>query len=55
MFADLLAEVSILSKQNQKSETAEPTVRKRQSVTKETLHSQNSSEYTKEQLEYVRR
>ncbi|XP_020281210.1 dnaJ homolog subfamily B member 12-like [Pseudomyrmex gracilis] len=52
---DLLAEVSILSKQNQKSETAEPSVRKRQSVTKETTHSQSSSDYTKEQLEHVKR
>lgn len=55
MFVDLLAEVSILSKQNQKSESAEPTVRKRQNVTKDGTHSQTGSEYTKEQLDHVKR
>lgn len=55
MFTDLLAEVSILSKQNQKPESAEPTVRKRQNVTKDGTHPQTTSEYTKEQLEQVKR
>lgn len=52
---DLLTEVSLLSKQNQKSESVEPTVRKRQSVPKDATHSQTNSEYTKEQLEHVKR
>ncbi|CAL1675949.1 unnamed protein product [Lasius platythorax] len=52
---ELLAEVTILSKQNQKPESAEPTVRKRQNVTKDGTHSQTNSEYTKEQLDHVKR
>ncbi|EZA49366.1 hypothetical protein DMN91_008986 [Ooceraea biroi] len=52
---ELLQQVAMLSKQNQKSESAEPTVRKRQNVTKEGTHSHSSSEYTKEQLEHVKR
>lgn len=55
MFLDLLTEVSILSKQNQKSESAEPTVRKRQNVTKDGTHPQTGSDYTKDQLEHVKR
>ena len=47
--------MSLLSKQNQKSESAEPTVRKRQNVTKDATHSQTNSDYTKEQLEHVKR
>ncbi|XP_011882730.1 PREDICTED: dnaJ homolog subfamily B member 12-like [Vollenhovia emeryi] len=52
---DLLAELTVLSKQNQKSELAEPNVRKRQNVAKDGAHSQSNSEYTKEQLEHVKR
>ncbi|EFN84225.1 dnaJ homolog subfamily B member 12 isoform X2 [Harpegnathos saltator] len=52
---DLLAEVSILLKQNQKPESAEPTVRKRQNVTKDGAHPQTASEYTKDQMEHVER
>ncbi|XP_011695643.1 PREDICTED: dnaJ homolog subfamily B member 12 [Wasmannia auropunctata] len=52
---DLLAEVALLSKQNQKSESAEPNVRKRQNVTKDGTHSQSNSEYSKEQLEHIKR
>lgn len=48
-------EVTILSKQNLKPESAEPTVRKRQNVTKDGAHSQANSDYTKEQLDYVKR
>jgi DnaJ family protein B protein 12 len=55
IFAELLLQVTVLLKQNQKSESAEPTVRKRQNTTKEGTHSHNSSEYTKEQLEHVKR
>lgn len=55
MFVDLLAEVSTLSKQNQKPEPAEPTIRKRQNVTKDGTYPQTGSEYTKEQLEQVKR
>lgn len=55
MFIELLAEVTILSKQNQKPESAEPTVRKRQNVTKDGTHSHTNSEYTKEQLDHVKR
>ncbi|KYQ54378.1 DnaJ like protein subfamily B member 12 [Trachymyrmex zeteki] len=52
---ELLAEVTVLSKQNQKSETTEPSVRKRQNVAKDNTYSQNNSEYSKEQLEHVKR
>jgi len=55
IFAELLLEITVLLKQNQKSESAEPTVRKRQNIAKEGTHSNNSSEYTKEQLEHVKR
>ncbi|XP_034186703.1 dnaJ homolog subfamily B member 12 [Osmia lignaria lignaria] len=51
---DVLAKITMLSKQNQKSES-EPTVRKRQTTTKEATHTQTSIEYSKEQLEYVKR
>lgn len=50
----MLAELTILLKQNKKSDTVEPTVRKRQNVTKDSTHSQ-TCEYTKEQLEHVKR
>ncbi|KAG5313043.1 DJB12 protein, partial [Pseudoatta argentina] len=52
---ELLAEVTVLSKQNQKSETTEPNVRKRQNVAKDSTYSQGNSEYSKEQLEHVKR
>ncbi|XP_077264293.1 dnaJ homolog subfamily B member 12 [Temnothorax americanus] len=52
---DLLADVTVLTKQNQKSESAEPNVRKRQNVAKDGTHSQSNSEYSKEQLEHVKR
>lgn len=52
---ELLAEVSTLSKQNQKTESTEPNVRKRQNVTKDGTHSQTSTDYTKEQLDHVKR
>ncbi|CAK9831845.1 DnaJ homolog subfamily B member 12 [Anthophora retusa] len=51
---DLLAKVTVLSKQNQKSES-EPTVRKRQTTPKEATYTQTSSDYTKEQLQHVKR
>lgn len=51
---DVLAKVTMLSKQNQKSES-EPTLRKRQTASKETTHTQASSDYTKEQLEHIKR
>ncbi|KZC07016.1 PREDICTED: dnaJ homolog subfamily B member 12 [Dufourea novaeangliae] len=51
---DVLAKVVMFSKQNQKSES-EPTVRKRQTAPKEASQPQVSTEYTKEQLEYVKR
>lgn len=55
-FAELLHEITVLSKQNQKPEAAEPTVRKRQNVTKEGPPSFSStSDYTKEQLDHVKR
>lgn len=50
----MLAKVTMLSKQNQKSES-EPTLRKRQTASKETTHTQASSDYTKEQLEHIKR
>lgn len=50
----MLAKVTMMSKQNQKSEP-EPTVRKRQTAPKESVYTQASSEYTKEQLEHVKR
>ncbi|KYN04532.1 PREDICTED: dnaJ homolog subfamily B member 12-like [Cyphomyrmex costatus] len=52
---DLLAEVTVLAKQNQKSESTEPNVRKRQNVAKDSTYSQNNSEYSKEQLDHVKR
>lgn len=51
---DLLAKVTLLSKQNVKTEP-EPTVRKRHNVPKEGPQVQTSNEYTKEQLEAVKR
>lgn len=54
IFTDVLAKITMLSKQNQKSES-EPTVRKRQTATKEATYTQTSIEYSKEQLEYVKR
>lgn len=53
---DVLAKVTMMSKQNQKSET-EPSVRKRQTTTtKEATFTQSTvTEYTKEQLEHVKR
>lgn len=45
----------VLSKQNQKLEFAEPTVRKRQNVTEDETHPQTNSKYTKEQLNHVKR
>lgn len=54
IFVDVLAKVTMLSKQNQKSES-EPTLRKRQTASKETTHTQGSSDYTKEQLEHIKR
>lgn len=51
---DVLAGVILLAKQNQKSET-EPTVRKRQTASKESGHVQAPSDYTKDQLEHVKR
>ncbi|KAK1129092.1 hypothetical protein K0M31_020222 [Melipona bicolor] len=51
---DVLAKVTMMSKQNQKPES-EPTVRKRQTTPKETTHTQASNDYTKEQLEHIKR
>lgn len=51
---DVLAKVTMLTKQNQKSES-EPTVRKRQTAPKEATYTQTSTEYTKDQLEHVKR
>ncbi|OAD59381.1 DnaJ like protein subfamily B member 12 [Eufriesea mexicana] len=51
---DVLAKVIMMSKQNQKSES-EPTVRKRQAAPKESIYTQACSDYTKEQLEHVKR
>ncbi|KAG7207829.1 hypothetical protein KM043_009430 [Ampulex compressa] len=51
---DVLARVTVLLKQNQKSES-EPTVRKRQTAAKESAHAQGNSDYTKEQVEHVKR
>ncbi|XP_043249047.1 dnaJ homolog subfamily B member 12 [Colletes gigas] len=51
---DVLAKVAMLLKQNQKSEP-EPTVRKRHTAPKEASHVQASTDYTKEQLEHVKR
>ena len=50
----MLAKVTMMSKQNQKPES-EPTVRKRQTTPKETTHTQASNDYTKEQLEHIKR
>ncbi|XP_076163707.1 dnaJ homolog subfamily B member 12 [Ptiloglossa arizonensis] len=51
---DILVKTAILLKQNQKSES-EPTVRKRQTAPKEASYVHTSSDYTKEQLEYIKR
>ncbi|KAK0086601.1 hypothetical protein PV325_002910 [Microctonus aethiopoides] len=52
---EILAKVSILSKQNKKPE-AEPEVRKRQTASKDTNQAPPSSgDYTKEQYEHVKR
>ena len=44
----------MLSKQNQKPES-EPELRKRQTATKEKTQGQTTVEFTKEQIEYVKR
>lgn len=54
IFTDVLAKVTMMSKQNQKPES-EPTVRKRQTTPKETTHTQACNDYTKEQLEHIKR
>lgn len=51
---DVLAKVAMLSRQNQKSES-EPTIRKRQTAPKEATYAQTPTEFTKEQLEHVKR
>lgn len=45
----------MMSKQNQQKSESEPTVRKRQTASKETTHTQASNDYTKEQLEHIKR
>lgn len=45
----------MMSKQNQQKSESEPTVRKRQTAPKETTHTQASNDYTKEQLEHIKR
>lgn len=54
-FTDVLAKVTMMSKQNQQKSESEPTVRKRQTAPKETTHTQASNDYTKEQLEHIKR
>lgn len=51
---DLLARVSILSKQNQRSQP-EAEVRKRTTAQKEGTQTQSSGDYTKDQIEHVKR
>ncbi|XP_066588928.1 dnaJ homolog subfamily B member 12 isoform X2 [Prorops nasuta] len=51
---DLIAKVIVLSKQSQKTES-EPSIRKRQNVSKDKTQTQATVDYTKEQLESVRR
>lgn len=51
---DMLAKISMMSKQNQKSEP-EPTVRQRKTTTKEPTNPSASSDYTKDQYEHVKR
>lgn len=51
---DMLTKIILLAKQNQKSDS-EPNLRKRQTATKEPTTTQVNSDYTKEQLEHVRR
>ena len=53
-FADLLTRVSMLSKQNQKTEP-EPEVKKRHTAAKEGTQTQATAEFTKDQIEHVRR
>ncbi|XP_071632370.1 dnaJ homolog subfamily B member 12-like isoform X2 [Temnothorax longispinosus] len=55
---DLLAEVTVHTKENQKSDSAESNVRKRQNCAKDGTHFQNSVRkspelYSKEQLAYI--
>lgn len=52
---DVLAKVTMMSKQNQQKSESEPTVRKRQTAPKESTHTQASNDYTKEQLEHIKR
>lgn len=54
-FTDLLTRVSILSKQNNQKSDSEPEVRKRQNVTKEGTQTQTNGDFTKDQLEHVKR
>lgn len=51
---DVLAKITMLAKQNEKSDS-ESNLRKRQTSTKEPTATQVNSDYTKEQLEHVKR
>lgn len=52
---DLLTRVSILSKQSSQKSESEPEVRKRQNVTKEGTQTQANGDFTKDQIEHVKR